>query len=400
MATEVCDNIDNDCDGTVDDGVTTTYYKDGDGDSFGNPTMTIQACSQPSTYVSNADDCNDGNANINPNAQEVCDGVDNDCDGLIDGFDPSSIGAILWYQDNDGDGYGANPISACSAPGSGYVLIGGDCNDNNNQIHPGIVELNNPPLNTDGIDNNCNGVIDEKPPVAKCKGLVTNPLVVYVGTTPYYDHPSTNNDVYKVAATVFDNGSTTSGAASGLMYKVRRTSNNINLDWTNQAMCINDKTPNGSINSFDHGTNFRECLPVRHGNSSTTDMNKIRTYSLQVSDQFGTSTCSGYYKPLLGNPPSTTSPEEIEINEFIQTTSDELRVYPNPASQTLYIKMPLFDTESKIEIIDILGKIVMVKGELRISDLSLDISNLQSGMYHIKMKNEQYESTIQWVKVE
>ena len=83
-ATELCDGIDNDCDGAIDEGVTsTTWYRDSDQDSYGG-TTTVQACSQPSGYVSRGGDCNDGNGQVYPGATEVCDGVDNDCDAAVD----------------------------------------------------------------------------------------------------------------------------------------------------------------------------------------------------------------------------------------------------------------------------------------------------------------------------
>lgn len=85
-ATELCNNLDDNCDGSTDEGVSFTWYQDLDGDGYGSDTATIQACSQaPSGYVSNSGDCNDGNAAVNPTATESCDSVDNNCDGQVDG---------------------------------------------------------------------------------------------------------------------------------------------------------------------------------------------------------------------------------------------------------------------------------------------------------------------------
>ena len=152
-ATEVCDGIDNNCNGTIDEGVKITFYKDADNDSYGNVTITIQACTAPEGYVTNSTDCNDANAAINPAATELCDGVDNNCNGTVDEGFPN----IIYYRDADGDSYGNSLVTAtakCGAP-VGFVTNSTDCNDANVAINPGATEV------CDGIDNDCDGLIDE-----------------------------------------------------------------------------------------------------------------------------------------------------------------------------------------------------------------------------------------------
>ncbi len=84
-ATEVCNGEDDDCDGDIDEGdVCITCYRDADGDGYGDPGITTQAATCPGGYVSNDDDCDDTRADVYPGAEEVADGVDNDCDGDID----------------------------------------------------------------------------------------------------------------------------------------------------------------------------------------------------------------------------------------------------------------------------------------------------------------------------
>ena len=153
-AQETCDGEDNDCDGTIDEGAGSLWYADTDSDGFGSASIIQQACSAPTGYVALSTDCDDGNADISPNADELCDGIDNNCDGSTDGSD--AIDETLWYEDVDTDGYGdiRKAVISCSAP-SGYVGNGSDCNDAVASTHPNAVEQCN------DIDDDCDGDIDE-----------------------------------------------------------------------------------------------------------------------------------------------------------------------------------------------------------------------------------------------
>ncbi len=150
-ATEVCNGIDDNCDGQIDEGVTLTFYADNDGDGYGDAASSIVACSAPAGYVADNTDCDDNNADVNPGATEVCNGIDDNCDGQID----EGV-TTTYYADIDGDGYGdaASSVVACSAP-AGYVTNNTDCDDNNADVNPGATEVCN------GIDDNCDGQIDE-----------------------------------------------------------------------------------------------------------------------------------------------------------------------------------------------------------------------------------------------
>jgi len=153
-ASEICDGIDNDCDGAADepDAVDAlTWYRDADGDSFGNANDSVNACGQPAGFVLSSADCNDADAAINPAATEVCDGVDNNCDGAVD-----ETGPAIWYRDMDLDGFG-NPndtVNSCGQP-AGYVGNPNDCDDTSGAVFPGAPEVCN------GNDDNCNGLVDE-----------------------------------------------------------------------------------------------------------------------------------------------------------------------------------------------------------------------------------------------
>ncbi|MFN8154625.1 MAG: MopE-related protein [Bacteroidia bacterium] len=84
-ATEVCNNIDDDCDGSIDNVISPpTFYEDADGDGYGNPASTVQDCVMPFGYVTSSTDCDDQNSSINPGADEICNSIDDDCNGVTD----------------------------------------------------------------------------------------------------------------------------------------------------------------------------------------------------------------------------------------------------------------------------------------------------------------------------
>ena len=157
-ATELCDAIDNNCDAVVDDDATDrlTWYIDADSDGYGNIGQSVLSCGQPTGYVSDFSDCDDTNALALPTGVEICDGFDNDCDGLADDQDPNVQNASTWYLDADVDGFGLDTVTtvSCLAPPS-FIAQSGDCNDLNASISPNGIEV------CDEVDNNCDGQVDE-----------------------------------------------------------------------------------------------------------------------------------------------------------------------------------------------------------------------------------------------
>ncbi|MCB9760290.1 MAG: hypothetical protein H6739_10680 [Alphaproteobacteria bacterium] len=153
-APEACNGIDDNCDGAVDDGVGLVFYADNDGDGYGDPADAVQSCEGNAGYVADDSDCDDTDPAVNVAADEVCDGIDNDCDEAVD--EPQAVDAEDWYPDSDGDGYGDAdfPQRACEQP-SGYVDDDRDCDDSDGAVHPGADET------CDGVDQDCDGTLDE-----------------------------------------------------------------------------------------------------------------------------------------------------------------------------------------------------------------------------------------------
>ncbi|MFD2098786.1 putative metal-binding motif-containing protein [Flagellimonas iocasae] len=140
--TDEADTFDcNDNDTSLNPDVFITYYPDTDGDGFGDPngtTMVVQGCKPaPANHVTNSDDCDDTDPNRNPEAAQ-----------------------ITYYYDGDKDGYGIEDEfdvrDACDPAPENFTwsLQAGDCNDNDDTIHPGAEEISD----FDGIDSNCDGI--------------------------------------------------------------------------------------------------------------------------------------------------------------------------------------------------------------------------------------------------
>jgi len=71
--------VDNDCNADTPTLDMLTWYEDVDGDGYGNPENTIETCTPPNGFVLDGTDCDDSNEWTYPGADEICDGVDNDC---------------------------------------------------------------------------------------------------------------------------------------------------------------------------------------------------------------------------------------------------------------------------------------------------------------------------------
>lgn len=130
----------------------TEYWADSDGDGVGDDKLDpVRLCGATAGYVANKGDCNDGVATISPRKPELCNGVDDNCDGKVDEGFPS----VELYVDTDGDGFGAGTETKTGCGKlPGFGVGSRDCNDQNKDIYPGKAEICN------GKDDDCNDRID------------------------------------------------------------------------------------------------------------------------------------------------------------------------------------------------------------------------------------------------
>lgn len=137
-----------------------TFYLDGDGDGVGRADFSMLGCTDapPMTFVASTGDCDDYRKTVYPGAQELCNMLDDNCDGQID---ENAVPVDLW-PDADGDGYYdartekmGTPKVGCAGL-KGWAAEPGDCQPMNKAVNPGIAEVCN------NLDDDCDGDVDER----------------------------------------------------------------------------------------------------------------------------------------------------------------------------------------------------------------------------------------------
>ena len=153
---EICNGLDDNCDTLIDDedpsvdsSTQIEFAPDADQDGFGDRNAVYLACTSTDPTITT--DCDDTSADISPLALEICDNIDNNCDGNVD----EGIPTITLYEDLDMDNFGSNIslVTCDTLVPVGYSLVSNDCDDNNAAIYPGATEIL-----YNGVDENCDGV--------------------------------------------------------------------------------------------------------------------------------------------------------------------------------------------------------------------------------------------------
>jgi len=131
------------------------WFADADGDGFGDSARSETTCTPEAGWVTDGSDCDDTAPGVHPDAAEVCNGLDDDCDGLLDADDDDTTDLVALFVDADGDGVGGGE-TAFACPGVGWADAGGDCDDADSARAPGLSEV----CDDAGVDEDCDDLSD------------------------------------------------------------------------------------------------------------------------------------------------------------------------------------------------------------------------------------------------
>lgn len=295
----------------------TTYYRDADSDGFGDANNSIIDCSQPSGYVTNNTDCDDSKA---------------------------------LYVDNDGDGYGSGTPVACGVDNNF------DCNDNDSSIHPNAIEICG-----NGVDNNCDGQIDE--------GCQVDNVMIFVKDAAISEgNRSTKSAKFRVkmtqksSDTVYVNYSTVDGTAIA------------GEDYLAQS---------GTVVFPPHTKKAFIYVSIMGDKIIEPD----ETFSVILSDPVNTEISDGIASAtILNDDHSTASASE---NQAMQLESGKFaRLYPNPATHSIFIELIGYAGDITIQVLTVEGRMVSEKklsGVGKSEKLQFDVTKLPNGNYFVNI---------------
>jgi hypothetical protein len=436
---EICNNLDDDCDGSTDDGLGAIfYYADVDGDNYGDVNSSVSSCAPVSGYVTDSTDCNDNNAAINPAATEICNYIDDNCNGSID----DGLNFTTYYSDGDGDTYG-DALDAgtalCSNPGTGYTTNNSDCDDNNASVNPSAIEICN------NLDDNCNGSIDDGVvfttyyldadgdsygdagnSLSSCtpvSGYVTNSTDCDDGNAAInpsaaeicnYVDDNCNGTIDDGLQTVYyadadgDNYGDAGNSVSSCTPVSGYVTNSADCDDSNPdvnpaATEICNGLDDNCINGIDDGLVFTTYYADADGdnygdaNNSISNCETVNGYILDNTDCDDTNADVNPGAVEISNN-GIDDDCDGDVDEFgvgvsaISTGPSSLTVFPNPTNGAFVIELKLSDEESseaKIEVLNLLGQVIISeKATLNRGELQREIQlsdAVAQGMYLVKV---------------
>ncbi|MEO1258932.1 MAG: MopE-related protein [Bacteroidota bacterium] len=358
-----------------------TRYRDMDGDQYSDGT-SVNSCSQPSGYypagelLATSGDCNDSEANIHPGATEICDGLDNNCDGQL----------MSGEVDADGDG---------------YFVCDGDCNDNDPTVHPGATEICN------GIDDDCDGEIDEG----------TSGGLTFTGNVAFYTQAAV--DAFSQCHSIID------GNVTILGNNITDLSNLSNIEEITGSLTI-QTTGLASMNGLGNLVEVGGMLTIYY-NSSLTTLNGLDVLgavggNLSVYYNFTLSDACAIYNLINGGVSGSmsiflnavgansvaeinancgpnnraidsTDPDEINAEPLGQTTKtkagNSLKVFPNPASHMTTLQLEEAQSAGVVRLMDLTGRTLLkLDIEPGTDRVNLQLIDLKAGTYFVQLNIE------------
>jgi hypothetical protein len=320
---------------------TKAYFLDSDGDGFGDAQTSQQACISPSGYVENGLDCNDADPSINPDALEVCDEKDNNCNGQID----EGFTKLTYYEDADGDGFGdaAKSIQTCSMP-AGYVV-------NSTDNCPSTANPLQQDLDRDGIGDDCDAVTN-----------VTGAV---------------NAMITDITSMVDE------GWRNGLISKLNAA----------KESCA-DGNLTAAINQLKAFTNQVDAKRGKGLTNSQANDLITRAHALMEAMRNGTSDC--------GNTAITSGKSSQKSQMEMETLARriDLAGYPNPSNSyfTLQVRSKENTAPISFKVVDQLGRIIEVRKNVN-ANSSLKIGDgYKPGMYFVEILQGNEKANIKLMK--
>ncbi|MBC8045184.1 MAG: T9SS type A sorting domain-containing protein [Fimbriimonadaceae bacterium] len=333
-------------------------------------------------------DCDDDDAAVNPAAAEICNSIDDDCDGLEDGDDPSVTGVPTWYQDSDDDTYG-NPsvfIVSCNMPGGGPVLNGDDCDDDDAAVNPAAVEICN------SIDDNCDGNTDEGIDLTieiSPSGVIT----VCTGTTIELT-ATTGFDAYQW----YKNGNAIPGATAETFtadnpgyYQIEGTQDECVSVSATQAIAVTPNPNDDIIASEGLDLCFDSSLKLK----AASDPDYTWQWYLDGSPIGGATdnvyfaeATGDYYCVVTNSYGCTVTTETLTvINSCRIAQSTAFEISPNPVSDVFTLNMNIKSTDNtaSVYLTSVTGQNIMIGStEVVNGNINTEISlpsSIESGVY-------------------